>query len=411
MIKTRYFDPTFILLFVLIIWDALKVYLNLSAPATQLAILLPLFLIAVLDSFNSQFLKIVFSRPVVIWLIWIIYASINTFLINDFTPHRDINPFVLTSAMIISLSFLVFIVNKQTSMDRLINVLLWAYFTRLLISLVFDRIAIKGHDFVARFGIDFNSNLVGFGALFIIILLLIKKIYSNKIEKIYYLFAGLSIYTIIISASKKTFIALIISLIFYIFISREKMLFKNIVKYTVSTFIISVCILWVLNNTSLGLRLTDSYDRTQHANKVEAMFDNRLAQYIYGWEVFKEHPINGVGLSNFVNVSGFSTPLHTEYMVQIAECGLIGFTLFIFFYSYIIKWLILIRRELPSFKSHAEIHLLSILVMFILFSGSWIYNNPMMWCLIALAVRFIKDVQEQRFDLHMADVSRQVNYK
>jgi len=141
--------------------------------------------------------------------------------------------------------------------------------------------------------------------------------------------------------------------------------------------------------------MIDSYEKTQRARTIEAMFDHRAAQYIIGWETFKNNPINGVGLSNFVNVSGYSTPLHSEYMVQISECGLIGVSLFALFYGYIIKKLILIRSVFPSSKKTAEIHLLSILIMFVLFFGSWIYNNPMMWSLIALAVRFIKEMQEQ----------------
>jgi O-antigen ligase len=404
-INNRYFNPTFIALFILIIWDALKVYLDLSAPIIQLAVLLPVIGIGLIDNFNREFFRTIFSRPTVIWLIWIIYALINTFLITGFYHHRDQNPFVFSFAIIISFLFFLFIINKKTNESELIDILIWAYFIRLLISFIFDTTAIKGYDFVARFGVDFNPNLVGFGALFIIVLLLIKKIYKHNISIIYYLIAALSIYTIIISASKKTFISLIILAIGFLFVSREKMYLKKIVKYSAFSIVTLLSVLWVLNNTTVGLRLIDSYQKTQRARTIEAMFDHRAAQYLIGWDTFKENPINGVGLSNFVNVSGYSTPLHTEYMVQITECGLIGFALFVVFYGIIIKKIILIRRLSSSFKIYAEVHLLSLLIMFVLFSGAWIYSNPMMWVLIALAVRFIKETEDRIINSNVINVS------
>jgi O-antigen ligase len=120
----------------------------------------------------------------------------------------------------------------------------------------------------------------------------------------------------------------------------------------------------------------------------ERMFDGRARYYLDGWDLFLNNKINGIGLTNFMYYDIRSRALHTEYMAQLAEGGLIGTLLFLLFYSYIIISLFKIRKN-KSLKKSAEAYLLSMIIMLILFTGVWIYRNPMMWVLIGLSIRFI----------------------
>jgi hypothetical protein len=394
-ISTRYFNSTFITILLIIIWDTLKAYLSFSSPLIQLFILTPFILIGLIVNFNTRFVKYFTSFPISFWIIWIIYALINTFIINGFHHHRNQSPLVFISAIIISFLFLIFIVSNKSNTFLLLNLLIWAYFIRLSLSFIFDSSAIIGNDVSDRLGVEFNSNSIANGALFLVVLIALKKIRYLKVNKIDIFIFGIAVLAIFLSASKKVFFSLTFFSLGYLFILRSKKNMKNIFRYLIFGSIIGLLFFISLKYTSVGSRITETFIKTQNADSPEKMFDSRATQFIYGMSIFSENPINGIGLSNFVFISKIPTPLHSEIMVQITECGIIGILLFLLFYGSIIKKLLKIHNEKLIYKKISELHILSIAIMFILFLGMPIYNIPMMWVLIALAIRFIKETKEQ----------------
>lgn len=391
IINKKYINLTHISLFILIIWDALKAYLSLSSPLVQIAFLAPVVLVGFIDNSTKRLWKNIFSPPCSVWLLWIIYALINTFLVEGFHHHRNQNPFVFISAILISYLFVVIIVSTKNGTDELLNVIIWSYIVRLLLSYMFDTSGVLGVDDISRFGVEFNANSIAFGAIFIVILISIKKIRQSRLSKIDYLMLVMPIISIIITASKKTFLSLIIFAIGYVWITRAKHQIYNMVRYALFLTVLVIGFVYVINNTPVGKRMIDSFEKTSQAKSTNRMLDNRINQYITGWQVFLKNPINGVGLANYVYASGYDTPLHSEYMVQIAEGGIIGSCIFILYYIIIVIKLIAIRKISPLKRKLSDTHSLSLVIMFCLFFGGWIYNIPMMWVLVALAIRFIKE--------------------
>jgi len=401
----RYINPTFIALFVIIIWDALKTYMALSSPAIQAAILLPVILLGLLDNLNNRFWKSIFSPPAVFWLIWILYALINTFLIVGYYSSTEQSPFVFISSIIVAFLFFLFIIACKSSSRELINVLIFAFFCRLLLSFIFDTLEPSGVEYIKRFGTEFNSNIIAIGALFLISLIFLKYIIYESFNAFDVCVSVISTLTIFLTASRKTYLALIVLIIGVVYITRSKYFIKNILLGALVFIMLFFGITWTLDNTAVGKRLLQSYENTIYAKDVEKMFDSRAGYFINGWKLFKERPINGIGLKNYPYYNQSTHNLHTEYMVQMTECGLIGIFLFILFYWYIIKWLLLIRKVIIPHKVIAETYLVFIVVMFSLFFGAWKYNIPIMWVMIALAVRFIKDTQEQLQNVKVVHVS------
>jgi len=395
----RYFNPTFIALFIIIIWDALKHYLNLSQAIIQLSILLPAILIGILDNLKGKLWVTMFSPPALIWLLWIIYALINTFLIIGFFPTQSQNQFVFVSSIIVAYLFFLLIIVCESETKELITFLIFAFFCRLLLSLFFDSFRYSGADVIQRFGTEFNSNIIAIGALFIISLILLKYIIYNSLSALDLCISVISAATILLTASRKTYIAAIILIMGLFYIIRTKYFIKNIIIGSFVLISLFWGVAWTLDNTTVGNRFLSTYESTINARDVEQMFDHRAGYFINGWILFKENPINGIGLKNYPYYNRSLHNLHTEYMVQITECGLIGALLFVLFYWYIIKWLLLIRKFIIPYKTFAEIYLVLIAIMLSLFFGAWKYNIPIMWVLIALAVRFIKTTQEQYFDI------------
>ncbi len=388
--KYRYLNPTYFAIFILVIWDALKNYLELSAPIIQFSILLPVIFIGVIDNFN-KIIKTVLSAPAFIWFIWILYVAINTFLITGhYYAHNQV---VFVSSIIIAYLFFIFIIASKSSTADLINVLIFSYLFRLLLSFVFDTFAADEYEYIERLGLEFNANLIAFGALFLIQLIMLRKVSFDSLKIINYFMIAVAILAIFLTASRKNFISLIIIALGYLHIMRSKSNIRIALKVIAAVLILFVSANWALHNTGLGERIIVAYERTIYAEQKEKMFGHRMGYYIYGWEIFKENPINGIGLRNYPYVNRSLHVLHTEYMVQLTECGIIGTFLFVLFYGYIMKWLFFVRRKIIPYKNIAEMHLLSMLTMFILFLNTWIYNLPVMWVLIALSVRFIRETK------------------
>jgi|SRR5690554_1819010 len=387
------FDRTHFVIFFLIIWDALKHYFDLDAAIFQTLILLPILFLGLTHNIKRKyFWNTISSQPASIWLLWIVFALFNTFFITGFYHPNNQNPFIFISAIIITYFFFILIVSSKSSTKEMIIVMQIAFGFRLILSFIFDSSSIQGTDTVARFGSEFNSNAIAFGALFYILLMIIKKIQFNNTHFMEYVFAIISVSTILLTASKKNFLTLVFVLIAYLIIKRSKVVIKNLIIGSISFALIAVLGIWTMNNTGIGTRILHTFEKSANADSADKMFDHRMSYYINGWEFFKDNPINGIGLINFPYRNNSTHVLHTEYMVQLTENGLIGTGLFLLFYGFIIKHLINLRkRKIINQRRTAEVYILGITVMFILFFGSWIYNNPLMWVLIGLAVRYIHE--------------------
>lgn len=87
----------------------------------------------------------------------------------------------------------------------------------------------------------------------------------------------------------------------------------------------------LLNYAYLVLLLTES--------EFEALnyLGDRAAQYMLAWDLFLEYPITGIGLKNFSVMANYPFVLHTEYMVQLCECGIIGSALYLLFMGGLFK--------------------------------------------------------------------------
>jgi O-antigen ligase len=303
----------------------------------------------------------------------------------------------LGSSIIICFILTAFIVSNNTKTVSIINVLIIAFFVRLCISLVFDSIGLVGDT--ERFGSEFNANTIGFGTLFIVALVIAKKVYTNKISKFEIFCLIVSVAVIIATASRKNLIALIILGIGYVYINRGRNTVINSIKVSFSILIIAFFSYLVLNNTTMGDRIIRGYEQTMTAlesGDEEYMFENRARYYVDGWKYFKNNPINGIGLTNFRVYDERERALHTEYMAQLTEGGIIGASLFLIFYIYILLKLNKIRRLYTDLNKKALLYILFMVVMLFLFTGTWIYRVPIMWVLIALSVRFIYVVRHNK---------------
>ena len=92
---------------------------------------------------------------------------------------------------------------------------------------------------------------------------------------------------------------------------------------------------YILQNTMMGERFQSIEDDAEVYNTTNygilSLLGDRAFFYIEGWELFLKSPICGIGINNFMQVAKYPMPIHSEYMVQLVENGIVGFVLYLFF--------------------------------------------------------------------------------
>ena len=104
------------------------------------------------------------------------------------------------------------------------------------------------------------------------------------------------------------------------------------------------------------------------------LFDDKKT--LLALEMFLQNPWTGIGINNFCWQNNYheGLPFHTEYMVQLAECGIIGTLIFIVFYYGMLKRLLICYRKKLARKE--VIILMATFFAFVVINlVAWTYTN------------------------------------
>lgn len=380
--------------FLLIIWDASKAYLGLEGALVQAVVLLPIVGLGLVQALSRAQVNRSTRLPLGIWWIWIIYSLTNTFLIEGFDPHRDTNSFVFVGSIILCPLLVLLISAKQLAIKTVLNVAIFALAVRMGMSILFDDVGYLGGDAYARLGSEFNANAIASGAVFAFALIALKG-EMGRISWFDWIVTGISLYVLVLSGSVKFFFAALLMFSFLLARSAAAALKSRRARTfaILGVLLVSASVVWVPQSALYG-RILDKYERSISAEKTEAMFDNRAAQYLIGYSAFEENPINGIGLRGFVAYSGHTAPLHSEYLVQLVEGGLIGSVLFLIFNLSIVRSLILGMKKRVIDRRIGRLCMLFLFVIGYLYLGLWSYNIPINWLVLAFILRIIFEGRE-----------------
>ena len=142
------------------------------------------------------------------------------------------------------------------------------------------------------------------------------------------------VFTIILTASRSGFISMLTLfvcwLVFCYYKNFVKHKFVYIFLILILVPVLSIGYSYLLEETYLGKRFQNVEDR-------ELTEETRFQLYMEGFEMFKQSPFYGVGLSQFVVYSSKQAIAHSEYMELLATTGLGGLILMISFYYTILR--------------------------------------------------------------------------
>ncbi len=155
----------------------------------------------------------------------------------------------------------------------------------------------------------------------------------------------IEILAIVLSGSRKGMLSIFI-IFFMSYVGKNTdMSMKQLVRISFIAMIAYLVVQIIMTYTVAGLRIQAGLEENEYEdNWFLSKMGDRAFMYDCGWELFLENPLTGIGLQNFrwQNALGIELALHTEYMVQICECGIIGSVLFLIFYYGMAKRIVLL---------------------------------------------------------------------
>ncbi len=248
--------------------------------------------------------------------------------------------------------------------------------------LFFIAIGIFKTDFSTSYrGRYLNDDIGNFLPLFAVPTILVASMLRQKevIKKSFIPIVILAFVLILLCATRKSFAAILIILAAYM-LGRINMKKASHVTLLITMIVVTyVGLTFVMENTVLGERFSGSFKEQEEvfplvsdpvANKVlNGLVGDRAVMYYYGTKVFLEHPVNGVGLLNYSKVTGERIRIHSEYIVQLCENGIIGFALLVAFIAVVL-------HQLMNAEMRQETHKIVIggfLAMLVIDFTAWTY--------------------------------------
>lgn len=319
-----------------IIWPALQVEILHVDGAGRLIVFLSV-VVVFLNLFELCKQKKIFVTPAFLcWVVLLGYSMWNAYSkgIHSewgtfwFMKERFFHPFILLVIAMFELHR-----DKQTVL-KVIWMALGVYMLIGLPSLAMDsddRLMVEG------LGNLYPLHAVAF--LFVSSILYVEG--KMKIWLFVTLTIGISA-IILESGTRKAFGAEVIILAGVILSAKEKRTLKSWITIIVLAVFFVIGIKYVLDHTTLGARLMQGQDEDYYVQLVENerintflmyLLGDRAGQYQIALELHHEYYYwTGIGVMNYMEMSGESFVLHSEYLVQLCENGTIGFTLLILFY-------------------------------------------------------------------------------
>lgn len=304
--------------------------------------------------YTSYFLikKLWIPKEIIIFFVWMLWAGATGYIVSI-----DKEAFLKTFMVVFQIGVMSFAISGITANRRNLNTL----FIGLLIGGIilflysfFSGELFKGMEAEAQVqvsGLTRNPNDYGYNLLVCASALLF--FWANSISRkkkilIIFLFVVFSI-GIIFSASRKSFLGLVMLVLLWQFICFRKEILKR--PYLIIFFMVVVGSLYfvtnyMLSNTYMGTRVEKEIEKGLGEN-------TRVTLYKEGIEYIRGNPIFGIGLGNFAVRSSLRKESHSDYIEVIASTGIIGALMY--FSIYLLLWKRLNRLQ-KNIENDALLH-------------------------------------------------------
>lgn len=376
-------------IFVSIAWPPFQLY-YLRADGAGRTLLTLSILVVIMNVIELQRYKKAFATPAFrCWMALLCYSMLNSLVKGFYSEYGALiffNVNYVFPIVFLAIAMLELAKDKQRAM-KVIWLALIIYF---ILGLPF-----MGRNLNERFEVEGLGNLYPLHLVALLYVSAILLIERNIKTWHFIVLAFFITIAILISGTRKAFGAEIIILLGVILNNRKRKDVWFYIKMILLGFVLLVFVRFSLSHSTVGQRIEEGAEEdnmvqlveNQRANAVLVkLLGDRAIQYELGLELFHQHFLTGIGLDNFIPVARSDYRLHTEYMVQLCENGLIGFILLVLYYVHIGKALKTAKkRTIPK-----VINMVSFGLFVILFFNftAWTYNQNFAMIIYAILLTY-----------------------
>lgn len=322
---------------------------------------------------DRNYKKILTTGPMLVWGVWTLYTIVNWFYIGLNPESLKWYDFIWGKLRIyFLLCSIVYECNKD--FERTLKWLLGTFFVYSFFGLFLQGNEMRTDaSWEGRNGVALGNHfpLTAVAMFFVTCVMNIKGLLKSKYL---YAIAALSVFIILWVATRKAMFAFFILALFYLLTKFDIRSSKNKILLFIAFCLTYGAYSLVMNYTLLGKR-TMELNEMEYSIPVPEYLNflgDRAVQYVLGWNLFIDNPINGIGIYNFMYVTGFPVPFHTEYMVQLAEGGVIGALIFIF---YIVSYFKGIKKVYYIDRDTAIMLYGGMAALLFIALTAWLYNT------------------------------------
>lgn len=372
---------------VVILWPPINrfVLTDFSGKTPLIFAILALFFTLI----DKSFFKTIRKESFFIWLIWIAFSTINWKSKNIKLAISDLE-FILKYILLPYVTLIISYIEFENDFKKTGLFLSIVYLVYIVLGLFGQgSLTFEGERGGMILGNDLP--LVACSALF-----LAAFCYRQGYCSILYflLFLFLSVISTLFVAERKTFVVNFILALFTIIPYTSLKKPSNWIPAVIVLLIFYYGADWFLNNTLIGERFADTTEQAEKYtdNFFLSLLGDRAGHYVEGWPLFLLNPITGIGLRNFSIVTANIHPLHTEYMVQLVEGGIIGSLLFLLFAVSIVKQIIKAQKSTLNNPKTLSVCWGELISLFLLCFITWTYDSPHYFISIAVILAYCNNI-------------------
>lgn len=338
---------------------------------------------------NYEFRKVLFSSSSVIWWFWGIYTSINWFF-KRIDPEQTAWIFLGNQIYLVWIALVVTIYEARKDGQSVFKWILGSFVIYVVIGLLFQSNS-QYEDSNRQGAILGNTLPLNSLCMFAVACFMYVKQWLTTKRLIAVLLLCLA--AILLVATRKALGGVFILLFFLLITKYPLHKAKNVFYIGLGFLLLYAGFSVIMDHTVLGERMQNIDEAGENFNTSGIPLLNLLGDrayfYIRGWELFLEHPLTGIGIGNFVYIDDLELPFHTEYMVQLAENGIVGTILYLSFYISLFKQIFRAKRKHIIGSEYLICAGWMYTILFISLTA-WVYSFIHYYIVIGLVIGYIQ---------------------
>lgn len=334
------------------------VYVLLLIPLTKLlnAVWVPvlgfLFVCVLVSVQDKTFRRILVRPPVILWSLWCVYAFVN-WVMTGIPPEGSSLLGFVRQHFIFPLAMLIMVYYEgMKDLKGTVLTIAIALCVYMLMGLTMQELdgTGPGTAWAARGG-EQLGNALPLNACTLIFVVLFAHTQGWLKPWHMYVAVVLGLAAIFAVATRKALGGTLILLMFYLVGRMTTFSAKQFIGLSLLSIMMYASFSWLMGQTLIGKRMVEVEKIGNKLNDTDipvlSLLGDRTPHYILGWEEFQKHPVTGIGVKNSVKLFNMEYPLHTEYMTQLVENGIIGTTLWLLFLGSIFRAIWVARKYKP----------------------------------------------------------------